>query len=30
MIDRRPLDQAIAEVEKERRQKGYVSPSYAT
>ena len=30
MIDRRPLDQAIAEAEEERRQKGYVSPSYAT
>ena len=30
MIDRRPLDQAIAEAEEERRQRGYVSPSYAT
>ena len=27
MIERRPLDQAIAEAEEERRQKGYVSPS---
>ena len=29
MIDRRPLDQAIARTEEERRQNGYVSPSYA-
>ena len=29
MIDRRPLDQAIAKAEEERQQNGYVSPSYA-
>ncbi len=30
MIDRRPLDQAIAKAEEERRQNGYLSASYAT
>jgi uncharacterized Ntn-hydrolase superfamily protein len=30
MIDRRPLDQAIATAEEERRKNGYVSVSHAT
>ena len=30
MIDRRPLDQAIARAADDRQQNGYVSPSYAT
>lgn len=29
MVDRSPLDQAIAKAEEERQQNGYVSPSYA-